>query len=148
VVKKFVGILENLLHSAGRLLTLKALAYTIILSVVSWSFESIAFYYVFVGLGFKVSILAVTFTLAFSSIIGAASMLPGGLGAAEGSIMGLLVKVIGVPANIAAVATILIRFCTLWFGVIVGLLAIASNSSLLGIVNKIDTRTYQKEGLE
>jgi uncharacterized protein (TIRG00374 family) len=148
VIKRFVGIFENLLHSASRLLTLKALAFTIILSVISWSFECIAFYYVFVGLGYKVSILAATFTLAFSSIIGSVSMLPGGLGATEGSIMGLLVKVIGVPFNIAAVATILIRFCTLWFGVIVGLIAIASNSRLLGIVNKTDNRAYQREGPE
>ncbi len=135
-LNRFTGIFTVLMQSAGQLMTFRALLFTIALSVVSWSFESVAFYFVFVGLGHHVSLLAATFTLAFSSVVGAVSMLPGGLGAAEGSIMGLLVKVIGVPKNIAAVATIIIRFCTLWFGVGIGLLALSANRRLLGLVKK------------
>ncbi len=48
-----------------------------------------------------------------------------------------IMKVIGVPTNIAAVATIIIRFCTLWFGVAVGLVALAANRRLLGFVNQM-----------
>lgn len=147
VVKRFTGIIENLLHSANRLMTVKSLIITIALSILSWSFESVAFYLVFIGLGYKVSILVATFTLAFSSIVGSVSMLPGGLGAAEGSIMGLLVKIAGVPAGIAAVATILIRFCTLWFGVAVGLAAIFSSRRLISLVNKLDASGGEKEAI-
>lgn len=147
VVKRFTGFIENLLNSADRLMTLKSLLFTIAISVVSWSFESVAFYFVFVGLGFKVSILVATFTLAFSSIVGSVSMLPGGLGAAEGSIMGLLVKLANVPSGIAAVATILIRFCTLWFGVAVGLLAILSSRKLISFVNSMNTSSRAKEAI-
>lgn len=148
VVKRFTGVAENLLNSAGQLMTVKSLMFTIALSIISWSFESVAFYFVFIGLGFKVSILVVTFTLAFSSIIASVSMLPGGLGAAEGSIMGLLVKLAGVPTGIAAVATILIRFCTLWFGVAVGLLAIFSSRKLISFVNVFDTSAKEKEAIQ
>ncbi len=135
VVNKFTGVLENLMESAGQLMRPKALLITIFLGIVSWSFECIAFYLVFIGLGYKISILSATFVLAFSSIVGAVSMLPGGLGAAEGSIMGLLVKIVGVPSDIAAVSTILIRFCTLWFGVLVGLAALWTRRGWIKIVS-------------
>jgi len=147
VVNRFTGVIENLLNSASQLMTFKSLVFTIAISIVSWSFESIAFYFVFIGLGFKVSILTATFILAFSSIIASVSMLPGGLGAAEGSIMGLLVKLANVPAGIAAVATILIRFCTLWFGVAVGLLAIFSSRKLVSFANSFDASRKEKEAI-
>jgi uncharacterized protein (TIRG00374 family) len=60
------------------------------------------------------------FIFAFSSIIGALTMLPGGLGTAEGSIVGLTVM-LGVDISQATAATLIIRFSTLWFGVIIGL---------------------------
>lgn len=144
-VKRFVSYIEIMFESAGKLMCLRALLFTVLLSVISWSFECIAFYYVFIGLNHKVSLVIAVFTLAFSSVVGAASMLPGGLGAAEGSIMGLLVKVAGVPKNIAAVATIIIRFCTLWFGVFLGLLALASKRQLLGNISSNDK--MKKEGV-
>lgn len=148
VARKFTGVFETLFSSAGELIAIKPFLLAITLSVVSWGFESVAFYLVFTGLGFKVSFVAVTFTLAFSSIVASASMLPGGLGAAETSIMGLLVKIIGVPAGTAAVATIIIRFCTLWFGVTIGLLAIVSNRRLIKYVNTMGNAAEEKGAAE
>lgn len=148
VALRFTGIFETLFTSAGELLAPKPMLLAISLSVVSWSFESVAFYLVFTGLGFDVSIVAAAFTLAFSSIVASVSMLPGGLGAAETSIMGLLVEVVGVPAGIAAVATIIIRFCTLWFGVTIGLTAILSNRRLIGYVNRMGTAGDEKGAVQ
>ncbi|MCL4442305.1 MAG: flippase-like domain-containing protein [Firmicutes bacterium] len=145
VLKRFTGVLETLIHNAGLLMTFRSMMFAIIISVVSWAFESAAFYYVFIGLGYKVPLLVATFTLAFSSIVGSVSMLPGGLGAAEGSIIGLLIEVAGVPKGIAAVATIIIRFCTLWFGVAVGLLAIVSSRRLVSYVNQMGTAGDKEE---
>jgi uncharacterized membrane protein YbhN (UPF0104 family) len=52
-------------------------------------------------------------------------MLPGGLGAADTTIGGLLlVSVKGISNATASAATLLIRFCTLWFGVSIGLLTL------------------------
>jgi uncharacterized protein (TIRG00374 family) len=53
-------------------------------------------------------------------MIGSASLLPGGLGAAEGTVAGVLDVVAGQPRDGAAAATLLIRVCTLWFGVALG----------------------------
>lgn len=137
VLNRFEQVLHRLFDSTNRLLRPQALAYSVLLGTISWFFESIAFYFVFIGLGYEISLLAATFTLSFSSVVGALSMLPGGLGAAEGSIMAILLF-LGVPKSIAGVATILIRFCTLWFGVLVGLMALFRNRTVLNFAGRTE----------
>ncbi len=137
VLNRFEQVLHRLFDSTNRLLRPQALAYSVLLGTISWFFESIAFYFVFIGLGYEISLLAATFTLSFSSVVGALSMLPGGLGAAEGSIMAILLF-LGVPKSIAGVATILIRFCTLWFGVLVGLTALFRNRTVLNFAGRTE----------
>jgi uncharacterized membrane protein YbhN (UPF0104 family) len=73
------------------------------------------------------------FILAFSTVVGAASTLPGGLGAAEASISGMLALLLHLPAEAAAAATLLIRFATLWFGVALGLFVWLISPGLLGL---------------
>jgi uncharacterized membrane protein YbhN (UPF0104 family) len=46
--------------------------------------------------------------------------LPGGLGSADLSILGLIFALVTRNTTIAGAATLLIRFCTLWFGVSLG----------------------------
>jgi uncharacterized membrane protein YbhN (UPF0104 family) len=53
------------------------------------------------------------------------SFLPGGLGVSEDSSTGMLVLLIPIASGPATTATIIIRFCTLWFGVTLGALALA-----------------------
>ncbi len=97
------------------------------IGVVSWSGECLAFALILTGLGlpFSWSLLATaTFILATATIAGTISMLPGGLGAAEASIAGLLLLLVGDPRmtpELAAAATLLVRFATLWFGVLLGM---------------------------
>ena len=50
--------------------------------------------------------------------------MPGGLGAAEATITGLLQALVGLPETVAVTATLLIRFFTLWFGVSLGVLTV------------------------
>jgi uncharacterized membrane protein YbhN (UPF0104 family) len=51
------------------------------------------------------------------------SFLPGGLGTSEASSAALLVALVsGMTGAVATAATIIIRFCTLWFGVTLGLI--------------------------
>jgi uncharacterized membrane protein YbhN (UPF0104 family) len=61
-----------------------------------------------------------TFALAAGSVVGSASLLPGGIGAAEGTVVAVLDLVARQPRELAAAATLLIRACTLWFGVLLG----------------------------
>lgn len=78
-------------------------------------------YFVLQGFGTDASMLLSTFVFSFSSLAGAISMVPGGLVVAEGSSAALLILA-GISKEIAAAATITIRFCTLWFGVVVGVI--------------------------
>ncbi|MEA2529354.1 MAG: glycosyltransferase 2 family protein [Thermomicrobiales bacterium] len=102
------------------------------LGVISWTGECVAFFLVLIGLGVDPSprlLLIATFILAVSSLAGGASMLPGGLGVADAGIAGLLVLTLndeGMSHTTAAAATILIRFATLWFAVILGALVLAN----------------------
>ena len=115
----------RLFLGAGRtLLAPSALAWAVALSVVSWFFECLAFYLVLDGLGIPLTVRAATFLYAFASLAGAVSMLPGGLGVAEGSLTALLVA-LGTALPNAAAATVLIRTATLWLAVGLGAVTLA-----------------------
>jgi uncharacterized protein (TIRG00374 family) len=104
------------------------------LGMVSWLGEGIGFYFVLRGLGLPPSLQMLSvavFVLSFSTIVGAVSSLPGGLGAAEVSIAGMLALTLGAPQAIAASATLLIRFFTLWFGVALGMVVLVTSRKLL-----------------
>src|SRR5262249_14423247 len=110
----------RLFLGAGRtLLAPGALVLALALSVVSWVFACLACLLVLQGLGLDTTLRAATFLYAFASLAGAVSMLPGGLGVAEGSLAGLLVA-LGAPLPEAAAGTLLIRVATLWFAVALG----------------------------
>jgi uncharacterized membrane protein YbhN (UPF0104 family) len=104
------------------------------LGTVAWLGEGVAMYLVLRGLGvtpgWQTFTLSV-FTLSFSTVVGAVSALPGGLGAAEAGIAGMLGLVMGLPGETAAAATLLIRFATLWFGVSLGLIVWSFSRGLL-----------------
>ena len=81
-------------------------------------------YLVLLGLGIPAgwhTFSMAVFTLSFSTVIGAVSTLPGGLGAVEVSMAGMLILLLTLPASTATAATLIIRFATLWFGVGLGL---------------------------
>lgn len=71
----------------------------------------------------RVGVLPATFIYAFSAILGAITFLPGGLGSTEASLSGLLV-LLHVPKATAFAATLVIRAATLWYAVVLGILAV------------------------
>lgn len=99
------------------------LLYSIGLGVVSWAFEGLVLYLAVQALGGQISPLGAIFIVSFSAIIGAISFLPGGLVAVEGTILGLLLAA-GLATNVAAAATIITRFSTLWLGVALGVVGL------------------------
>ncbi|NTV62908.1 MAG: flippase-like domain-containing protein [Oscillochloris sp.] len=118
--------LRNIYTSITQLLDWRILLVSTVISVISWGFECVAFYYVLLGLGVTgtpLLMLQATFIFAASTLFGLVSFLPGGLGASEVSSVGLLVALVGQSASAASTATIIIRFCTLWFGVLLGVIA-------------------------
>jgi uncharacterized protein (TIRG00374 family) len=101
------------------------------LGVISWAGECLAFFLVLIGLGMNATwslLLGATFILALSSLAGGASMLPGGLGVTDATVAGMLILLIDDPSmnrTVAAAATLIIRFATLWFAVLIGAIALA-----------------------
>ena len=101
------------------------LVFATIISIAAWSLECIAFFLVIRGFqDADPELLAATFLYAVATILGAISFLPGGLGVTEGS-MAVLLEELGLMSDQASAvaATCLIRLATLWFAVLVGLVA-------------------------
>jgi uncharacterized protein (TIRG00374 family) len=118
--------LESLYDSSYELFRPTSLGVAVGLGVVSWAGECTGFFLILQGLGIPATWLLfwqALFILAASSIIGGVSGLPGGLGAAEISVASMVqVLVLQHPnAGLAGTATLLVRTCTLWFAVTLGL---------------------------
>jgi glycosyltransferase 2 family protein len=124
--------LREFYESAYELLRPGPLGLAVAIGFVSWFGECVAFYLVLLGLGLPASwslLIAATAILALATLIGSVSMLPGGLGVADASIAGMLLLVVApltalMTRDVAVAASLLIRFATLWFGVLLGALVL------------------------
>jgi uncharacterized protein (TIRG00374 family) len=130
LISRFARQLEDFYESTYILFSPWSLIFTIALSLVSWAGEALAFYLVLVGLGYDGSwtlLVQAAFILPIATLAGAVVLIaPGGLGIAEGGITGLLQVIVeGMTKSTATLAALIIRFTTLWFGVIVGLITFA-----------------------
>jgi uncharacterized protein (TIRG00374 family) len=97
---------------------------TTLLGFAGWALEALAMWVLAIGFGIPLSWGACAFVFSAGSIAGVLSLLPGGLGVTEGGMVALL-ALLGVALSPATALTLAIRLCTLWLGVLVGLVAIA-----------------------
>jgi uncharacterized protein (TIRG00374 family) len=111
--------LFNLLDSASNLLRSGPLYYGITIAVIAWGAEGIAFYIILDELELDISLPLSIGIYSVSILAGAISFLPGGLGSTE-AVMVLLLKLTGSSTSTAIAATLICRFATLWFAVIIG----------------------------
>ncbi|NYZ24666.1 lysylphosphatidylglycerol synthase transmembrane domain-containing protein [Azospirillum oleiclasticum] len=118
----FAGVRTSLRHTA-RFFTPRLYLAALLLGTAGWLAECLAFHMVLEALGAAVSFQQAVFVFAFSMLVGAASMLPGGLGSTEAVMVGLLAA-IGVEIHTAVAAAVVIRATTLWFAVGLGLAAL------------------------
>ena len=124
VVSRFAQQVEEFYESTYVLVSPRNLLLMTALSVASWSGEVLAFYVTLLALGLDPTgllLLQAAFILPVATVAGAILLTPGGLGVAEGGLTGLLQVIVDMPKSLAAVATLIIRFATLWFGVLVGM---------------------------
>ncbi|MCD4673815.1 MAG: flippase-like domain-containing protein [Anaerolineaceae bacterium] len=136
VVRRFAGGLRDFYEGSAGLFKPVSTIAAVGIGSLSWMGEGIGLYVVLLGLGeppgFRLLSLAI-FVMAFSTVVGAVSALPGGLGAAEMSMTGMLVLLAGLDPAVASSATVLIRIGTLWFGVLLGLIVWAISPKMLGL---------------
>ncbi len=115
--------IANLLRSSKALLTPRLLLSGLVLGVVAWGAEGVGFYWILQGLAIESSIPEATGIYGVSVLAGgAAFFMPGGIGGMEVVMPALLVAQ-GVPLATAVIAMLLCRLATLWFAVVLGLIA-------------------------
>jgi uncharacterized membrane protein YbhN (UPF0104 family) len=106
-------------ESGSHLLSLKNLIPMLFLTLLAWFAECIAFFLILKGLGISETVLFATFTYSLSTLAGAVTFLPGGLGATEASLVALLI-LRDIAKPLAVSATLLVRVATLWFAILIG----------------------------
>ena len=119
-ISKWAVKMSTAYESTLRLLKPRQLFVAIGLSVPAWLAEGFGCYLVFRGMNVPISPLTAVFIYSFSTLVGAVTMLPGGLVGTEGSLTALAM-IHGASKPEAVSTTFLIRLCTLWFAVILGL---------------------------
>jgi uncharacterized protein (TIRG00374 family) len=102
----------------------------ILLAVTYWFIISTAVYYTLIAFDVNtLDYLKVLAIYATSALLGAVSLIPGGVGIAEGTIAGLL-TLEGIDISIALVLSVVIRVFTFWFVVAVGFISLKFTGAL------------------
>ena len=90
------------------------------LTILSWIVDAIAVFFVFQGFLQNLDLFQ-TLQIYYTSLAyGAISLLPGGIGITEGSLLGMLL-LNNIEISIAASIVIMIRLTTIWFATVCGL---------------------------
>lgn len=117
---RFLVLLRRMLRAMGRLSKRKTYGVTLVPSMVGWWAEAFALYVILQHFGSEVSVANAVFVFSFSMIVGAISMLPGGLGSTEATMV-ILLTALGVEMDVALLSTAIVRATTFWFAIVIGL---------------------------
>jgi len=126
VLKRFASQLSSFYESSYLIFKPRNLLISLAIGVLSWAAEGVAYFVVLVGFGMRATVdnlLIALFIFCISTVIGAFFAMPGGLGGVEGSLMALSIRTLGFSTVSATAAALLIRFCTLWLGVGIGVVS-------------------------
>ena len=133
VIARLVGMMRLASGLLKRTILVKGLA----IGFVAWIAEAMIFGKILHAMSVDLSTTYIVAIWAASMLVGAASMLPGGLGSTEAVMTGLLVYQ-GVDGSVAFAATLAYRIATLWFAVIGGM-------AILAVVNRKFGHNYRGE---
>ncbi|KAF3362612.1 Uncharacterized protein PHSC3_000851 [Chlamydiales bacterium STE3] len=118
---KYAEFAFEIILSFKKCFSVANLTLGILLGMVAWGLEGVAFYYLLTSLNASISLHIAVFIYTFSLLIGAMTFLPGGLGGAEVAMLQFL-SLYHIPSSIAVAVTIVIRLTTIWFSVLLGML--------------------------
>lgn len=142
-LSKHIQKLNTAYDSSFKLLSFIPLMLMTFLSIISWGFECFGYYIILTNFDVTIDVLWAFFSYSFSTIVGALSMLPGGLGVTEGSLTLMLVQK-GFSNNDAIASTFIVRAVTLWFAVLVGAISVLFYQNRFGKI-KLDLNNHLKE---
>ncbi|MEM7536614.1 MAG: lysylphosphatidylglycerol synthase transmembrane domain-containing protein [Chloroflexota bacterium] len=134
IINRIADPLYEFYESSYIIFNARNLMIALTIGVISWLAEGVAYGIVLIGFGVPFdlnTLLIAIFIFSISTVIGAVVAAPGGLGGVEGSLFTLSISILSIPAVLATAAALLIRFCTLWMGVLVGVVSFLLWSDLL-----------------
>jgi uncharacterized membrane protein YbhN (UPF0104 family) len=105
--------LGRLLDSGRELLRPGPAAVGLLLALLAWSCEATALWWILAELGEQRSWATAAAIFGLATLVGALSMLPGGVGGFEATAL-LLMSGVGIGTDRAVAATLLLRLVTLW----------------------------------
>lgn len=130
--------LEEFYESTAVLFRPGPLLASTLLSLAAWACECLGFYLVLGGFaGTSSAPLLLAFFIYSATTLGGV-VSPGGLGVTDGSMTALLSYTTAFTAATAGAATLLIRLCTLWFAVLVGVVALLVFRKRVGLAGEIE----------
>ena len=144
LVRRFADKLAAFYESSYHILQPKYLLISVLVGLVSWASQGLAFYLVMLGFGVAGgfdSMMTSVSIFNISTVVGAVVATPGGLGGVEGSLAALSTQLLMLTRSAAVAAALLIRFVTLWFGIAIGLISLALWRHLL--TNQVESRTEE-----
>lgn len=122
ILKRIAPKLEELYRGMRTCLSPIPFLLTSAVSFIAWGLECLGYVYVFRAMGIDASLATATFIYTAGTVVGGLlAILPGGVGAAEGSMVGLcMAKPLLLTKPEALTSALLIRGATLWMGVMIG----------------------------
>ena len=111
------------LNNFNNILKINILLKITFLSIISWGLEGISFLLLLHKLSFDISFFESTFIHTTAGLIGALTMLPGGLGSTE-AITVYILKFQSIPIDYGIPITSIIRLMTLWYISFLGIVSL------------------------
>ena len=127
---KYIENLSEFYEIIQKSTNVKVATICILLAVTYWFIVSSAVYYVLIGFDINaLNYLKVLAIYATSTLLGAISFIPGGLGVTEGTLTGLL-TLEGIDVSTALILSVMIRLLTLWYSAFIGFIALKFTGGL------------------
>lgn len=120
----------------------KLFYYIIPLSFLIWVFEILRVYVVFLAFGATLNVIVIGEVFILASLVGMIPLLPGGLGAVDGLMMGLYSRA-GCPQGLAGPVTLVERLISFWMASIIGLVILPHYGS--SVLDKISIGNSAEE---
>jgi len=123
ILSKWSELLKDSQEGFKELAAPRVMVVGVAIGAVAWFAEGLALWVILRGIGSEIDLVRALPIYAAATLVGAVTALPGGLVGTEGSMLAFLQQS-GVTRAGASAGTVLIRLVTLWFAVLVGLLAL------------------------
>ncbi len=123
ILKKYAKNILLSYDTVSSLLKPKIYVKSISYSIAAWTTESLAVFFIFDGFRINLEIPVVAFIFTSSTLLGGISLIPGGIGIAEGGMLALLL-LNNIDYTTSFSSVLLVRIMTLWLSVIIGFIVL------------------------